>query len=230
MKDNLLFAAAFLEGMASFLSPCVLPLIPAYMTYLTGQSLEVLSKDRQSFRNLLWNSLAFILGFSLVFVALGAAATSLGKYLLRHQAVIRKGSGVLIVFFGLFHTGLIPIAFLNYERRLQIPSRAPSLLTSFFIGLAFSFGWTPCIGPVLSSILIMAGNAKTVFSGILLLAIYSLGLGLPFFLMALGVRFAFKYLQVLRRHMKTVKIISGLLLIAIGIMVYFNGFAFLLGF
>ena len=161
MQDSLFFVTVFLEGMASFLSPCVLPLIPAYMTYLTGQSAEIMTQDPKAHRSLIVNSLAFILGFSIIFILLGAAATKLGSYLLRHQYLIQKISGIVIIIFGLFHAGLIPIKFLNYERRLQIRPETSGILPSLLIGMGFSIGWTPCIGPILTSVLILAANTKT---------------------------------------------------------------------
>ncbi|NLC43988.1 MAG: cytochrome C biogenesis protein [Clostridiales bacterium] len=225
MQDRFLFIPVFFEGLASFLSPCVLPLIPAYMTYLTGQSMEAMIEDQKSRKTLIINSLAFILGFTVVFVLMGAAATKIGSYLLRHQHLIRRISAVLIIFFGLFHAGWIPIRFLNYERRLQVRRKKQGLLTSLLIGMGFSVGWTPCIGPILTSVLLLAANTQTLGSGMLLLAVYALGLGLPFFLLAVGIRYLSKYLSLLNKHMGVIKKISGIILIIIGILIYFNVFA-----
>ncbi|NLJ40080.1 MAG: cytochrome c biogenesis protein CcdA [Clostridiales bacterium] len=219
----------FLEGLASFLSPCVLPLIPAYFTYMTGQSIEIMMEDRKAHRALIINSLGFILGFSLVFVSLGIVATSVGQFLQAHKDVIRKISGVLIVFFGIFHTGIIPIKFLNRERRFDISKRNPGFLSAFLIGVGFSFGWSPCIGPILTSVYIMASQSSTLLRGIGLLLVYALGLGLPFFLIALGLKYVWKHFRKLYKHMNTVKIISGILLVIIGVMIYFNAFYFLTG-
>lgn len=227
MDGQFFFITVFLQGIASFLSPCVLPLIPAYLTYMTGQSIEIMMKDSKAHRTLILNSIAFIVGFSLVFVLLGAIATSLGKFLQVHRDIIRKVSAILIIFFGLFHSGIIPVPFLNYEKRLQIKADTPGIISSFLIGIGFSFGWSPCIGPVLTSVYIMASQARTVATGMALLAVYALGLGLPFLLIAFGLKFLWKYIQKLYKHMKMVKIISGLLLIVIGIMIYFNAFYFL---
>jgi len=181
MDGQFFFITVFLQGIASFLSPCVLPLIPAYLTYMTGQSIEIMMKDSKAHRALILNSIAFVAGFSLVFISLGAIATSLGKFLQVHRDIIRKISGILIIFFGLFHSGVIPVSFLNYEKRLQIRADTPGIITSFLIGIGFSFGWSPCIGPVLTSVYIMASQASTVFAGIALLAVYVAGLGLPFY-------------------------------------------------
>lgn len=227
MQGQIYFVPVFLEGLASFLSPCVLPLIPAYMTYLTGQSAEVMAQDKKAHRNLIFNALAFILGFTIIFVLMGAAATRLGSLLLRHQHLIRKISGILIIIFGLFHAGWIPIRFLNYERRLQVMPERQGLLSSLLIGMGFSVGWTPCIGPILTSVLILAANTQTLASGMLLLAIYALGLGLPFLALAVGIRYLWKYLNILNKHMGAIKKISGIILIIIGILIFFNIFAIL---
>ena len=224
MKGILFPITVFLQGLASFLSPCVLPLIPAYLTYMTGQSIEIMLEDKKAHKNLIINSLAFILGFSLVFVLLGIIATSLGRFMQANKDIIRKISGVLIIFFGLFHTGLIPIKFLNYEKRININRGRVGLFSSFLIGVGFSFGWSPCIGPILASVYIMASQSATLFAGVLLLIIYALGLGFPFFIIALGLKFFWKYIRGLNKHMNKIKIISGILLIIMGIMVYYNAF------
>ncbi len=227
MQGNLIFVPVFLEGLASFLSPCVLPLIPAYMTYLTGRSAEAMTQDKKAHRNLIFNSLAFILGFTVIFVLMGAAATKLGSLLLRNQHLIRRISGILIILFGLFNAGWIPIRFLNYERRLQLLPERQGLISSLLIGMGFSLGWTPCIGPILTSVLIMAANVQTVVKGMLLLAVYALGLGLPFLALAVGIRYLWKYLNLLTRHLGIIKKVSGAILIIIGVMIYFNVFAVL---
>lgn len=227
MQGNLIFVPVFLEGLASFLSPCVLPLIPAYMTYLTGRSAEAMTQDKKAHRNLIFNSLAFILGFTVIFVLMGAAATKLGSLLLRNQHLIRRISGILIILFGLFNAGWIPIRFLNYERRLHLLPERQGLISSLLIGMGFSLGWTPCIGPILTSVLIMAANVQTVVKGMLLLAVYALGLGLPFLALAVGIRYLWKYLNLLTRHLGIIKKVSGAILIIIGVMIYFNVFAVL---
>ena len=227
MQGNLIFVPVFLEGLASFLSPCVLPLIPAYMTYLTGRSAEAMTQDKKAHRNLIFNSLAFILGFTVIFVLMGAAATKLGSLLLRNQHLIRRISGILIILFWLFNAGWIPIRFLNYERRLQLLPERQGLISSLLIGMGFSLGWTPCIGPILTSVLIMAANVQTVAKGMLLLAVYALGLGLPFLALAVGIRYLWKYLNLLTRHLGIIKKVSGAILIVIGVMIYFNVFAVL---
>lgn len=197
------------------------------MTYLTGRSAEAMTQDKKAHRNLIFNSLAFILGFTVIFVLMGAAATKLGSLLLRNQHLIRRISGILIILFGLFSAGWIPIRFLNYERRLQLLPERQGLISSLLIGMGFSLGWTPCIGPILTSVLIMAANVQTVAKGMLLLAVYALGLGLPFLALAVGIRYLWKYLNLLTRHLGIIKKVSGAILIIIGVMIYFNVFAVL---
>jgi cytochrome c-type biogenesis protein len=220
----------FLEGLASFLSPCVLPLVPVYIAYLAGSSIDDLKEGEGPRNRLLINSLGFILGFSVVFVLLGAAASGLGRFLLVHGDIIRKVSGVVVIVFGIFYTGIINIPFLNYERRLNLDVKGYGFLSSLVLGIGFSFGWTPCIGPMLSSVLIMAGRLGTLYKGVVLLAVYSAGLALPFLVLAVGIRYLYKYLEALKKHMGIIKIIGGILLIIIGIMIYIDYFSGLGGF
>jgi len=227
MSDWIYSATVFIEGMASFLSPCVLPMVPLYMTYMTGSSAEALIENPKAHRSLIYNSLAFIFGFSVIFVLMGAAATQIGSYLLRNQHLFRRISGLLIALFGLYHIGLLPLKFLNYEKRLRFLPESPGFFPSMLIGMGFSIGWTPCIGPLLTSVLIMAANAKTAGTGMLLLGVYALGMGLPFLLLSLGLRYLWRYFEGILRHIRIIKIISGIILIIAGIMVYFNTFYFL---
>lgn len=227
MTMELTVITVFLQGIASFFFPCVLPLIPAYLTYLTGQSAEAMMHDAKAHRTLIWNGAAFVLGFTIVFVLLGATATSIGKFLLKNTEIFRQISGVLIIAFGLFHMGLLPISFLNYEKRLQLSGKAPGLYSSMLMGIGFSFGWTPCISPVLSSVLILAGSSGTVWHGIGLLTVYSLGLGIPFLILTIFLKYLWKYLKGIHKYMKPIKIISGVLLVVIGILILTNTFGYL---
>lgn len=209
---------AFLAGLVSFFSPCVMPLIPAYIAYLAGVGAE--NRGR-----LLRNSLGFVLGFTVVFVVLGASATLLGQFLLRHQFLLRKISGVIIMVFGLHLAGLIKIGFLNFDTRKQVKTKEgkdAGFLQSFVFGLAFSSGWTPCIGPILGSILILASTTASLTQGMFLLVIYAVGLGLPFVLTAVLID------RLQGRWSRLTKItvwlsrISGYLLIVLGILMYFG--------
>lgn len=222
MSHNLYFITVFLEGLASFLSPCVLPLIPVYLTYLTGQSMQDMANNKSK-KQLILNSVGFVLGFSMVFIALGAAATSIGQFLRQYQYVIKKISGILIIIFGLFHAGFLNISFMNQERRRQIgTSSAPSFITSLLIGMGFSIGWTPCIGPILTSVLLMASSAETLRAGMGLLGIYALGLGVPFIIMALLMGTMWDRFKNLYRYMDWIKRISGILLATIGVLMLLN--------
>src|SRR5215211_6736280 len=182
--------AAFGAGLLSFVSPCVLPLVPSYISYITGLSLERLmdAQERQRFRRtIIVNSLLFIAGFSSVFIAFGASASLIGQLLITYQDHIRRLGGLLIIVFGLYLLGVLNIRFFNTEKRLHFGTRPAGYLGSFLIGIAFAAGWTPCVGPVLGTILLYASTTDSLSSGIVLLSAYSLGLGLPLFATALGV-------------------------------------------
>ncbi len=217
----------FAEGMASFLSPCVLPLIPAYLTYLTGQSAEETMRDAKAQKVLIWNGLGFVFGFTLVFVLLGATATGIGRFMLKNNELFRYISGVVVIVFGLFHMGLIPVSFLNREKRFYYLGKRPGIISSMLMGISFSFGWTPCIGPVLSSVLILASRSQTVWRGIGLLFVYSLGLGVPFIALTIFLKYMWKYLEGIYRYMNAIKIASGFILVVIGISILTNTFGFL---
>ena len=177
--------AAFSAGLLSFVSPCVLPLVPSYISYITGLSVEQLTdaSERVKFRKaIVVNSLLFIGGFSSVFIAFGASASFLGQILITHQDLIRRVGGALIIVFGLYLLGILNLTFLKMEQRYQFRNRPAGYLGSFLIGVAFAAGWTPCVGPVLGSILLYASTTDSLFSGVVLLTFYSLGLGLPLFL------------------------------------------------
>jgi len=213
MMPEVSFALAFTAGLLSFLSPCFLPLVPTYLTYLSSSS----SKENVS----LVKTLAFVTGFSLVFISLGASASLIGQFLLQYQSLLRKISGLVIIIFAFHLMGIFEIKSFYREKRWLNPT---SRLSSFFLGVAFSFGWTPCIGPVLSSVLLAAGTAKTVGLGVALLATYSLGLALPFILAAV---FWQQFLSLLPKSSKYSWFFSkasGVLLLILGIMVFTNFF------
>ena len=224
--EEVTIVAAFVAGIISFVSPCVLPLVPAYISVISGISLEELKGGHK--KTLIWkkvslNSIAFILGFSTVFVLLGASATVAGQFLLSKLTIISKIAGVLIIIFGLHTIGLFRLKFLYYEKRFQAQQKSVGLLGSFVIGLAFAFGWTPCIGPILAAILIVAGTQETVLQGISLLAIYSLGLGLPFFITGLSINFFLSMFSKMKwKFFRTIEIVSGVFLIAVGVLIFTN--------
>jgi len=221
---NLTFAIAFSAGVASFLSPCVLPLIPTYLTYLTGASVEQLT-DEQQLRlvrgSVMVNALAFVLGFSGVFVLFGLGASAVGQILVGYQRVIQRLSGALIIFFGMHMIGIFRVGFLQQTRRVQVELKGgKGVLTSLALGALFSAGWTPCIGPVLGSILTMAASGETLYAGAYLLAAYSLGLAVPFLLSAASLGWFMRFLSRFRHQLPRVEFASGLLLILIGVMVF----------
>lgn len=216
--------AAFSAGLLSFVSPCVLPLVPSYLSYITGLSVEELSstKEREQFRTaIILNALLFIAGFSSVFIAFGASASLIGQLLYQYQEVIRKIGAVLIIVFGLYLLGVFKLRFLMMERRLwSMEARPVGYLGSFVVGTAFAAGWTPCVGPVLGSILAYASTTESMKNGILLLSAYSLGLGIPFFATAFGLDRFLSYFKKVRSYVGGISVVSGGLLVVVGIMIY----------
>ncbi len=232
MTHNLSIPVAFVAGLVSFLSPCVLPLIPGYISMLSGLSMEQLRGEVTEGVTplILRNSVAFVIGFSAVFITLGASATAVGTFLLSRRGIFDIVAGVIIIIFGLHLTGLVKIPFLYREARMNTIAPRRGVAGSFILGFAFAFGWTPCIGPILTGILALAALKNTVFQGMFLLAIYSAGLAIPFLLTAFGVGKFIKFYGRFRKHMKAVEVASGVLLIFIGILMAFNKFTVLSGY
>ncbi|MDD3439429.1 MAG: cytochrome c biogenesis protein CcdA [Clostridiaceae bacterium] len=222
--SNISLILAFSAGLLSFLSPCVLPLVPAYITYITGSAIADLNTGRARLYAL-YKYLGFVLGFSLVFIAMGASITSIGRLFAGNMNTFRKIGGTLIVLFGIHITGLFKIKTLYYEKRLVPFEKLSRNISSVFIGMAFAAGWTPCVGPILASILIYAGSMETVTMGILLLAAYSLGLAVPFILTAYAVGSFSGYFKRISGYLNTISIISGVLLILMGILIFTNKIA-----
>jgi cytochrome c-type biogenesis protein len=219
------FAGAFVAGLLSFLSPCVLPLIPSYITYITGLSFADLQAERttRQVRNkAMLHSLAFIAGFTVIFVLLGASATAIGTFLQEQMGLIRKGGGVLIVLFGMHIAGIFDITMLLGERRINLRNKPAGFLGSFLVGLVFAAGWTPCIGPILASILMVAATEETVYQGIALLLVYSLGLGIPFFLSAVALHRFLVFFNRYRRYIRLMEIITGIFLMIVGVLIFTN--------
>jgi cytochrome c-type biogenesis protein len=218
---------AFSAGFLSFVSPCVLPLIPSYITYITGVSFKDLS-DAETRRKLRWatacHSLLFIMGFSTVFILMGASATYLGQLLTRYQYWIMKAGGVLIIILGIYFTGLINLPFLQMERRFELRKKPLGYVGSFLVGIIFAAGWTPCVGPILSTILLYASTSKSFTTGVVLLAFYSMGLGVPFFLSSLAINSFLSAFERIKRYMRVITIVSGLFLIGMGILLLTDTF------
>ncbi len=221
---------AAMAGVISFLSPCVLPLVPSYLAYIAGVPLSDLqggSADKGVRARVLLNSVGFITGFSLIFMALGASASALGQVLFAYRFTFQKVGGVLIILFGLHIAGLLKIPPLAREWRLMKWENPGGFFSSAFVGMAFSSGWTPCVGPVLGSILVLAGTGKSIGEGTLLLGAYALGLGVPFFLSALAVNRFLRFFTRFKRALRVVNAVAGALLVLVGVLV-FSGYMTLL--
>ncbi len=218
---------AFSAGVLSFVSPCVLPLVPSYITYITGVSFHELTGS-ESKSKLRWvtifHSILFICGFSTIFILMGASASYVGQLMAQYQYWIMKVGGVLIIILGIHFTGLITLPFLQMERRLELRKKPLGYLGSFLVGIIFAAGWTPCIGPILSTILIYAGTSKNFYTGIMLLAVYSLGLGAPFFLSSLAFNSFLSAFEKMKKYMRVITLVSGLFLIVIGILMLTDTF------
>jgi len=217
--------AAFVAGLVSFLSPCVLPLVPGYVSLISGAGVEELkTHESQLLQKVMLNSIAFILGFSIVFVTLGAISTGVGQILAIYKSQLSVVAGIVIVLFGLHLTGLLRIKALLADKRLHQVKGGSTPWGAFVIGFAFAFGWTPCVGPILAVILGFAAAQDSVFKGIVLLAVYSMGLAVPFLLTSLGIERFLKFYSRFRSHMHAVEVASGVLLIALGCLLVFGRF------
>ncbi len=223
------FVVAFSAGLFSFLSPCVLPLFPSYLSFVTGMSVSDLQTDLTAAarRRVLLHSITFIVGFSLVFVSLGASFSAAGQFLLDYREIIRQVGGVLIVVFGLYIAGFLKIGFLGRTQQLQIREKPAGYVGSLLVGVTFAIGWTPCVGPILGAILSLAGTADTVQRGVGLLVAYSAGLGVPFLLSALALGGFLKFFKRYRPYIPVVERGAGLLLVAVGVLVLMNWYVIL---
>lgn len=217
--------AAFVAGLVSFLSPCVLPLVPGYVSLISGVGVEELkSQESRLLRKTMLNSVSFILGFSVVFITLGAISTEVGQLLARYKSTLAQVAGVVIILFGLHLTGILRINALYADKRLHNVKGGSTAGGAFLIGFAFAFGWTPCVGPILAVILGFAATQDSVFKGIALLTVYSMGLAVPFLLTALGVERFLRFYSRFRAHMHAIEVASGALLIALGVLLVLGRF------
>jgi cytochrome c-type biogenesis protein len=222
MDQNISLLAAFAAGFLSFVSPCVLPLIPGYISFVSGVSVEEMRSDTPAATSRLQiflTSLAFVIGFSIVFIALGASATAIGKFMFAKLPLLSKIAGVILIIFGLHTMGVFRLAFLETEKRVHAQRKPAGPLGALVVGIAFAFGWTPCIGPILGGILAIAGSKSSVNEGITLLAVYSLGLGIPFLITSLAINQFFGAARKIRRYYHAIELTSGALLIAIGLLI-----------
>ena len=227
----------FLEGLLAFLSPCILPMLPVYFLYLSGestaetdaeatQSKEPGVKRKTRPKHLVINTLFFILGFTIVFLMLGATSTVIGQALVRHRSILEKISGAVIILLGIHMTGLIKIPFLNQDHRLNFGKRTAGMLSSLLLGIAFSFGWSPCLGPFLGSALLLSGQSSTLWEGISLLLVFSFGLGIPFLLASILFAELTSLFAWFKKHMQIIKIVSGSLLVLLGVMMLLGWFGY----
>lgn len=215
---------AFSAGLLSFLSPCVLPLIPSYVTFITGLSLDDVQNAR---RTALVHGMLFVLGFTLIFMAMGAGATLLGQALLKHRDWISRIGGVVIIIFGLYLLGVLNVGFMARERRFHIADKPVGYVGTMFVGVAFGAGWTPCLGPILGSILVYTSSQADLGKGLWLLFAYSLGLAVPFLLSAVAIDRFSAFFQRMRKQMVWVSRISGVVMIGIGVLLVTNYFTIL---
>ncbi len=227
------YLSAFFAGLISFLSPCVLPLIPPYLSFITGKSLQDLTDgidhNKRILSQLIWRALAFIGGFTTVFVILGASATLLGQAVESYFEILSRIAGIIIIIMGIHFLGIIKIPFLMMEKRYYSGDKPQGFWGSYLIGLAFAFGWTPCIGPILATILTIAAVEQSAYTGMALLAVYSAGLGVPFLLAAIFLKPFIGFMNKFRKHLGTVEKVMGIFLILSGIMFltgYMGVFAF----
>lgn len=233
--ENVSIIMALLAGLASFLSPCILPMIPSYLAFITGISLEELSQDqnlKKVRKSVITNSLFFILGFSILFIAMGASATFLGKFLSRNIRWLEIIGGSLVVILGLHFAGLFKIKFLDREKKIHLNKKPLGLFGTVLVGMAFGAGWTPCVGPILGSILTMAAATQDITKGIILLISYSIGLGIPFLIAGLLIHKFFEYFKTIQKYFRVITLVGGILLVIIGILLitgYFTTISSFLG-
>ncbi|HPA14438.1 MAG TPA: cytochrome c biogenesis protein CcdA [Desulfobacterales bacterium] len=222
--ETISYPAALLAGLISFFSPCILPLMPAYFSFITGVSLEDLTGegDKKLRKKILFSTLLFVFGFSFIFILLGASASYLGGLIYRYKKLIIILGGVLIVIFGIHLIGIFRIRYLHYDKRIHLGSKPLHFLGSFIVGMAFGAGWSPCIGPILGSMLIIAGSKETVWQGILLLSVYSVGLAIPFIILSVFINFLLRIFYRITPIMKYINGVAGILLILVGIFLISN--------
>ena len=231
LTESISFPAAFIAGLLSFFSPCILPLIPGYFTFITGFSLDRLIHDEHAEirRKVVLSTLLFVLGFSFVFMLMGASASYLGGLFYQYRKLIRIAGGILIIVLGIHLTGLIRIPGLDLEKRIQLDKKPVHFFGTILIGMAFGAGWSPCIGPLLGSILIVAGSQETVWQGMLLLGVYSAGLAIPFIIMSVFINYVLVFIKKAGKTMRYINAVAGILLIVMGLFLVTNKLYILAG-
>ncbi len=217
-----IFFGAFVAGILSFVSPCILPLIPVYVSFITGYNLEELKNGDIQYHFAFIRALSFVFGFSFIFVSMGVASSAVGTFLLTNKVLFARISGFVVIFFGLYLTGILKIDLLSRTKRATLCVDSHGVVSSFIFGLVFGFGWSPCVGPMLSSILIIAADTASVQKGAILLVLYSLGIGIPFLLSAFFINYFLKFSSVMKR-LDVIQKISGVLLMFAGVYLIYNG-------
>jgi cytochrome c-type biogenesis protein len=225
MQSGISWILALGAGGLSFFSPCILPLLPAYLSFITGVGVEEILENRPGRREILPQVLLFCLGFSMIFVLMGATASTLGQAIFQYQRILQWAGGVVVILFGLHLLGVFQWRVLQVEKRLHLGKRPAHALGAFVIGIAFAAGWTPCIGPILGSILMYAGTSQTLIQGILLLALYSIGLAVPFVAVGFAIGSLLPLMQRARNVMRWVSGVSGALLILMGLLLITDNLA-----
>jgi cytochrome c-type biogenesis protein len=224
-SSQISYGVAFIAGLASFLSPCILPLVPIYLAQLVGhsvyQSVDVRQEHKVRLDTFL-HALMFVLGFTLAFVALGATASTLGSFLQSYHILLRQVGGIVLIIFGLHLTGILKLSIFYWQQRFAFRPSRPSYSASLLIGLIFATGWTPCVGLILGPILGLAASAATLGQGVVLLLFYSLGLGVPFLLLGLGINQLGRVLKWLKPHVGKIEVGTGVVMIAAGLLIFFN--------
>ena len=222
--ESISYSAALMAGLLSFFSPCILPLIPAYFTFITGLSLEELTEARTAGvrSRVIRATIAYVLGFSVVFILMGASASLIGGAIFKYRAWIRIAGGIAIIFFGLHMTGLFRLRALEFERRLHLQKKPLHMLGTFVVGMAFGAGWSPCIGPLLGSILIVAGNQETVGQGVGLLSVYAAGLAVPFLVLSVFIDSLMTLIKKISWSIKYINVTAGVLLLILGLLLVTN--------
>jgi cytochrome c-type biogenesis protein len=227
MESSIGFAVvmAFFAGILSFLSPCVLPLVPGYLSIISGVSLDQLKgkfQDASLKRSVIMSSLSFILGFSVSFIALGATATAISQALLVRMPVIRQIAGIIMIVFGLHVLGVFRISALYQDKRMHNVKTSSGLIGAFVLGLVFALGWSPCLGPILTLILGLASEQETVLRGVFLLTVYSAGLGVPFLLTSFGLNRFLSFYNRFKKHFRALEVVSGILVLGVGVLIFTN--------
>ena len=217
--------AAFVAGLLSFFSPCVLPLIPGYLSFISGVSIDRLQSDvnrSEVIKRTFYTSLVFVLGFSTVFILLGATATAVGSAMGQYRDIISKVFSVIILIFGLHFLGVYRLKFLAFEKKMHVQAKPLNLISIYLIGLAFAVGWTPCVGPILATVLGIASQKSHVGQGIILLVFYSLGMAIPFIITGIAMNSLLGVFGWVKRNFRIIEIVSGVLLIAVAVLMFFG--------